>query len=248
MRSSRSISKFCALLLLASCARSVSTEEKMYGTIAYPFGPAKALAINRKEEKFIIRSVNGSTEYAVEIPGAAEEYDIEVPMADLGSSAIGGINPKDIKNPAVTDRQAVASFPSIANQQPTDSAFVDKAFGVGEEDGPTQSPSYTLGLAKINQLYTTKRHELALIEIDNLLGFYPNSPKLYKMKGTVLVKLQEWNQAEQAWLKALALTPQDNVLRKSLTHLQKRIKRMTSDATTLPPSIPEPIKANPQNN
>jgi hypothetical protein len=161
----------------------------------------------------------------VEIPGAGEDYDIEIPLASMDSQLEGGVDrPKGLANPAKTDREIVHDFPDPAQQDPVKSALIDKAFGVGPKGGPEQSPSYTLGLAKIMQLYQKKQFEYALIEINQLLTFYPTSPRLHKMKGTVYIKLGNLRLAEQAWMRAMQLTPTDAVLGKSLTRLQERIK------------------------
>jgi hypothetical protein len=41
-----------------------------------------------------------------------------------------------------------------------------------------------MGIAKVNQLYREKNFELALIELNNVLAFYPNSPKTFENEGT----------------------------------------------------------------
>jgi tetratricopeptide (TPR) repeat protein len=114
--------------------------------------------------------------------------------------------------------------------------MLDGAFGVGTPEGPVQSPSYTIGIAKVNQLFKEKNFELALIELNNLLAFYPNSPKLLKMKGTLLVKTGNRELAMRSWQRAYDLTPGDLALKRSIDRLNERIlaERNARDLTKPP--------------
>ena len=47
----------------------------------------------------------------------------------------------------------------------------------------------------------------------------------HKMKGTVLMKMQNWQLAEKSWLRALDLAPHDAALRRGLERLQARIAK-----------------------
>lgn len=241
-------------LVTLSCSGTRGTDESfdpiVNGTIQYPFvdetGP---LGLNVPEEKFIIRSAIGNKEYTIEIPGGARDFDVQVPLADLGSpddfDPIAGRRPHDLPNPVSTDAEAVATFPRLENERPTDTAMMDAAFGVGTAEGPIQAPSYTLGMAKINRYYKDRQFEYALIELNSLISFYPNSPKLYKMKGTVLIKIRNMALAELAWIKALELEPKDRSLRVALSKLQKRIIASGNAPKSLPLDqnlqIPAPV-------
>jgi hypothetical protein len=219
----------CAFFGL-TCSQHASPEEEILnGTISYPFYQTKPIGTNGTQEKFIIRSAVGSTEYTVEIPGGAKDYDVEVPLASLDSSARGGPDrPRGLPNPVLTDREMVNELPSIEKQNPSGTAFMDKAFGVGRTTGSGQEPSYSLGLARIMQQYKAKEYEYTLIEINNMLAFYPNSPKLHKMKGTVYAKLRNLTLAEKSWIRALELDPKDRLLKESLARLQIKIKSRTT--------------------
>lgn len=237
-----------------SCSSTKSTDESfdpiINGTIQYPFvnetGP---LGLNGPDEKFIIRSAVGNKEYSIEIPGGARDFDVQMPLAEMGAAEefdpIAGQRPKDLPNPVSTDAEAVAALPKLENERPTDTAMMDAAFGVGTAEGPTQAPSYTLGMAKINSYYKNRQFEYALIELNALISFYPNSPKLHKMKGTVLIKTRNLALAELAWIKALELDPKDRGLRNALGKLQKRIIASGNAPKSLPLDqnlqIPAPV-------
>ncbi len=236
----RSITNTLALALLAQgCANSAnnSQEDILSGTIDYPFASRTSpLGHNGPEEKFVIKSTVGNSEYVLEIPGAARDYDIEVPLADLKRSGAIDTNAgsvEGISKPQFTDRELVKAMPRIPT--PDDRALVEGAFGLGQSEGPMQSPSYTLHIAKINKLYLAKQYEYALIEINNLLTYYPTSPKLHKMKGTILLKLRNYKLAEIAWSRGYDLAPNDIALKKGLESLRRRIqarKEQNASATS----------------
>lgn len=213
---------------LSSCAgRSDSSWDPILkGTIDYPFGErSEPLGVNGPEDKFILRSQIGNTEYTVEIPKAGRDYDIEVPMEDLqpGSSPNGRNWKKPSEgNAAATDRELEKAMPHLAGQE--DQRLVESALGVAEVGGPSQSPSYSIGIAKINEYYLDRKFEFCLIEINQLLSFYPASAKLYKMKGTILLKMQSIELAEIAWSRALELSPDDRSLDRALEKLRRRIE------------------------
>ncbi len=216
MPSFLSISSFIFLGIVAcghrnpeAAAPEESLEDSLSGEISYPFVKGQPLGVNGKREPFVIRSRVGQTEYAVEIPDAGEEYNIELPLAALqprGSEQPG--TPEDMANVRRTDRELTAAFPQPKTQ-------------LKPEDLPQgEAPSYVLGLAKINELYKRRQYEYALVEIDHLITFFPNSPKLYKMKGTVLIRTQDYALADKAWTHALELEPTDRILRRGLQDLR----------------------------
>jgi len=227
-------------LALQSCttASNDRSEDILSGTIDYPFASrASPLGHNGPEDKFVIKSTVGATEYVLEIPGAARDYDIEVPLADLKNAgaidtASGSMNGNF--KPQYTDRELVKAMPKLPT--PNDQGLVEGAFGVGQAEGPTQSPSYTLHIAKINKLYLGKQYEYALIEINNLLTYYPTSPKLHKMKGTILLKLRNYQLAERAWARGYDLAPNDLALKKGLESLRRRLESRQSQSQVTPPT------------
>lgn len=213
------------LLSMGSCQVRDPYNDLVEGTIAYPFiEPANPIGYNgnQHDDKFVVRTLAGQTEYVVEIPQGAQFYDVEIPIAQLSGTENGDL--KKIKNPQNTDRELVANLPKLSAATREEQALLDQAFGVGEPGGPRQAPSYVVGIAKVNDLYRQTKYEYALVEINNMLAFYPTSAQLYKMKGTVLIKLNNFQLAERAWFRGLELAPNDPVLKKGLERLRKRIE------------------------
>lgn len=246
---------FAATALLGRCA-SVSgsnpdsdADDLLSGTIAYPFvDETKSIGEDRAtDDRFIIRSAVGNREYTIEIPGAARDYDVQVPLADIGESdqdVLSGAKPKELGSPVATDKEVVSALPRLERDRATDTALMDSAFGAGGANGPRQAPSYTLGMAKVNELYKRRQYEFALVELNNIIAFYPNSPQLHKMKGTVLIKMRNLPLAELAWIKALELNPRDKSVRVGLERLQRRIIQTGSNPAGIDPlneTIPKPV-------
>lgn len=247
-------SKIALLLLLplaaVSCASGQGQRPRMAeGTISYPFiADTKPIGRAREKRPFIIRSAVGQSEYTVEIPDDAGKYDIQIPLAELAPKGSvdamthTGSNGKPV-NAATTDKELVAALPSLAKAKPGEVAMLDAAFGVGSPEGPVQSPSYSIGIAKVNEHFKARNYELALVELNNLLAFYPNSPKLLKMKGTLLIKTGNRDLAMKAWQRAADLTPGDSALKRSMNRLNERIiaernampSRPASPETMAPP-------------
>lgn len=240
------VCKFCrgSILLLFGfvnlfCSHSnkqstVSEEEDdiLHGTIAFPFLEDQApIGRDAKEDKFVIRSAVGNTEYEIQIPGAAQDYDIQVPLAEFNESDVMLSGGKSTRNPHLTDKELSSAMPRLDQRDPRTVALTDKAFGVGEQGGPGQGPSYTLALSRIRKLYSENQFELALIDVNNLLQFHPNSVDLYKMKGTLYFKLQNLPLARIAWDKALRISPRDRKLAKAIESLDRKQEKAVLPAT-----------------
>ncbi|MEI8027089.1 MAG: tetratricopeptide repeat protein [Pseudomonadota bacterium] len=193
----------------------------MNGPISFPFAPTSALGDSEKKEPFLIRSNTGSAEYEVQLPGGGRNYEVEIPVA-LEASGKTNVDKKLSKesSPVSSDKELLSELPDIEIRQGSTAAMLDRSMGVGKTD-KSQGPSYTLGLAKVRSFYRSKDYEFALIEINNLLAFYPGSPLLYKMKGSILMKLGHKNLADKSWTRALELTPNDKTLQVALARLKK---------------------------
>lgn len=243
---------FLAGILYSGCATSdhQTTEDDSSwrpraGRIAYPFvKSAGTIGNDVAKDPFVIRSSSGGTEYAVEIPSGGDRYDIEVPLAQLNppylqeSGALGIIGSR-APNPVSTDREILASLPSMESATPKEAALLNRTLQAGDVDGPRQSPSYTMGIARANQYYKDRKFELALIEVNNLLAFYPTSSKLHKMKGTLHLKSGDESLALRSWQRAKDLDPSDTKLHRSSQRLQERLLA-TQPSRTISPAVANP--------
>ena len=226
-------------LLLAwttSCAsaRSDSVEAMVRGEaqISYPFYVhTPQLGTAGDHDRFVIRTVSGNTEYTVEVPSAAEDFDVMIPLAETQQQvSLEEKMLKTARNAQLTDRELTAQFPKPDAKTLKDRQLLDDAFGVSEKTGPRQAPSYSLGLAQLGQMYQRQEFELCLIEINHLLAFYPNAPRLHKMKGSVLLKLNNPRLALKAWYRASELTPEDRVVQKGIRNLTAKLQVLDGKA------------------
>jgi hypothetical protein len=205
-----------------SASQNSPSSELLDGQIEYPFAEeSKRIGKNQNKEPFRIRSTVGNSEYQIELPGAADDYDVQLPLGEMPNSKASAQQKDSELIPNVTDREFEDNMPKMT--EPDDRQLVESALGLGEANGPRQGPSYTLKLAKINQLYSERQYEIALVEINQLLSYYPTDPRLNKMKGTVLVKMRNFRMAEVAWTRASEFAPSDETLRQALMSLRKRI-------------------------
>lgn len=219
-----------------------ASDPLLNGTISYPFVRSNPLGVNGKPEKFIIRSIRNGTEYVIEIPDAGDDYDIEIPTASLSDADASGTKaPGSLPPTARTDRELTSSLPNMGRELPSESALVDKAFGVGPSGGPEQAPSYILGIAKVSEFYKKKQFEYALIEVNHLLSFFPQSPRLHKMKGTIYIRLNDLSLARKSWGRALELQPADRSLRSGIDRLDKRIRAEMDDGADSAATMTEDV-------
>ncbi|MCX6123499.1 MAG: hypothetical protein NTV34_01925 [Proteobacteria bacterium] len=157
------------------------------------------------------------------------------PPSSSEALAVGAKGAK-APSPVATDKELVNTLPSLAKASPKEVALMDAALGVGSPEGPIQSPSYTMGIAKVNQYYRDRNYELALMELNNLVSFYPNSPKLLKMKGTLLLKTGNHELAMRSWQRAVDLAPSDLVLGRAVKRLEERLVAQQAATRGLNPS------------
>ena len=250
-------------VIMSACASTTTSETRASsGVISYPFvAETRPLGQTRTKQPFVIRSTVGTSEYSVEIPDSAADYDIQIPLADIAPKGSGDLSPLSLGsdksvNPGTTDKELVAALPDLAKNKPGQTAMMDAAFGVGSPEGPVQSPSYTLGIARVNQHFKNRNYELALVELNNVLAYYPNSPKLLKMKGTLLLKTGNHELAMRSWQRALDLAPQDLALQNSMNRLNERLiaeqnaraasgakQNSSSTITPMTPIAPTPDQA-----
>lgn len=209
-------------LLLGACQKTTDQYQTLVeGQISYPFADeTRPIGKDSRDDRFVIRSVRGGAEYIVEIPHGADDYDISIPMTALpvDDSKI------KVQNPQLTDRELLSTMPGPSQDQERDRSLLENAMGVATPDGPEQGPSYSLGLAKVMELYKKRDYEYALIEVNQLLAYYPNAARLYKMKGTIFTKTGDLQLAEKAWLRAAELDPADRAIQKGIERLRKRLE------------------------
>jgi hypothetical protein len=92
---------------------------------------------------------------------------------------------------------------------------------LGKTPPPGRSKSYLATLAKVGEMYSSHRYELALIEVVDLEQQYPKEPRILAMKGSLYQKLGKTGLAREAWKKALEIDPSDTTIAEALRALKE---------------------------
>ena len=97
----------------------------------------------------------------------------------------------------------------------------DQEMLAGKTPPEGRSKSYLATLAKLGEMYSSHRYELALIEVVDLEQQYPKDPRLLAMKGSLYQKLGKAALAREAWKKALEIDPSDTTVAEALRALKE---------------------------
>lgn len=127
-----------------------------------------------------------------------------------------------------TDQEIIGGSRNLGDRQADGIGKVDKDLGVSSKEQGGQSPSFTLAIQKIKELYTANKIEDALIETNLLLKSYPKSPKLLMMKGTLHQRLGYIDLALVAYERAYEGEPS-----KKLAAQIQHLKRLISERELL---------------
>ncbi len=163
-------------------------------------------------QKYILRMAESGRVWEVELPEGSGGYEVRLPLA--GGGPLEMLTPadeemlaeavQDVKDakPATDGKPAAGSKPVAAKQPAADGQVVDA-------HKAARTRSYLGGVARVKEMYSSRRYELALIELVNLEKEYPNDARLLAMKGSLYLKLGQTKLARQAWEKALSINPDD---------------------------------------
>ena len=202
----RSASILLALAAL-SCAtpppRMLVVPEAMRRTPARPAQPATATREAAAPSavppgRQVIRFAQGGRVWELELPEQASGYELRIPLAGGG--------PAEMLTPA--DEEILAD----ARSGGVETASLDPKTAA-------TTKSYLGGLARVTELYQSRRYELALVEVVNLESAYPRDARVVSMKGSLYLKLGKKKLAREAWQKALSLNPSDAGVAEALREL-----------------------------
>ncbi|HEX8824114.1 MAG TPA: tetratricopeptide repeat protein [Archangium sp.] len=161
--------------------------------------------------KYILRMAESGRVWEVELPEGAGGYEVRLPLA--GGGPVEMLTPADeeMLSEALQDVKAAKSAegkpeeakPAVGEQKPAGAGRVLDAHKAA------RTRSYLGGVARVKEMYSSRRYELGLIELVNLETEYPNDARLLAMKGSLYLKLGQPKLARQAWEKALSINPDD---------------------------------------
>ena len=171
-------------------------------------------------QKYILRMAEGGRVWEVELPEGAGGYEVRLPISNGG--------PMEMLTPADEEMLAEAlqqSKPAAGTGKPATATPDAKKPAGGEAaqlvdaQRAARTRSYLGGVARVKEMFSSRRYELALIELVNLEQQYPADARLLAMKGSLYVKLGKQKLAREAWEKALTINPEDPAVAEALRTL-----------------------------
>jgi hypothetical protein len=163
--------------------------------------------------RYVVRLAEHGRVWELELPEGPGGYEVRVPLDDATLQP----TPADIQLLAGESRSQPA--PAAA----TAATAAAPLPGVPVPDARTAATqrSYLGHLARVNEMFSSRRYELALIEVVDLERLYPQDARLQAMKGSLYLKLRKPALAREAWQRALSLDPEDAVVAAALRELDE---------------------------
>jgi tetratricopeptide (TPR) repeat protein len=176
-------------------------------------------------QKYILRMAEAGRVWEVELPEDSGGYEVRLPIA--GGGPVEMLTPADeemLAEAVLGAKQEKETHPSgeqkpEGEQKPTREQKPTSDERVVDAHKQARTRSYLGGMARVKEMYASRRYELALIELVNLETEYPNDARLLAMKGSLYLKLGQPKLARQAWEKALSINPEDLGLAEALRTL-----------------------------
>ncbi len=182
--------------------------------------------------RYVVRMTDGRHEWEVEFPETAYGSEVRVPLR------AGGYQMKyNGDQPGLTGADREMQEEERKTRK-APAPLADPMYGFVDEPLPKAKPaapaaptkpgrkqSYLVGVAQIRQLYDSRNYEIALVQLVDLEKDYPNDEKLLAMKGSIYRRLGRNNLARQAWERALALNPDNQVVAAALRQLAEEEER-----------------------
>jgi hypothetical protein len=141
--------------------------------------------------RYVLRLAEHNRVWELELPESAGGYEMSIPLAG------------PLEAPTLADAEMLA--------------------GGAAEPGKATNPqkSYLATLAKVREMYSSRRYEMALVEVVDLESAHPGDARLFAMKGSLYLKLGKKDLARASWEKALSLDPKDAAVAEALRHIKE---------------------------
>ena len=179
-----------------------------------------AAATRAQDGRYVLRLAEHNRVWELELPESAGGYEMRIPLDG------------PLESPTAADAELLAAAPEVRAAPNT--AADAKPDGAAKPDGGPKAAStraeaaarvlgksYLGTLAKVREMYASRRYELALVELVDLEASHPKDARLQAMKGSVYLKLGKAQLARESWQKALALDPEDPAVAEALRTLKE---------------------------
>jgi len=206
-----------ALALLPACQTDQSTKVLVVPDEMRRSAPPSNGSSGRKEkpppltppQKYILRMAESGRVWEVELPEGTGGYEVRLPLAGGGPVEMLTSADEEMLAEAVLTAKAGKDTQPTADGKPAAGGKPAGEARVVDAQKMARTRSYLGGVARVKEMFGSRRYELALIELVNLETEYPNDARLLAMKGSLYVKLGQPKLARQAWEKALSINPDD---------------------------------------
>lgn len=188
-----------------------------------PIAPPSGADTSKKDKQAADSLLN-------QIPGSSrDDSEVSIPI-----DAVPGIEKRSTLeqrrreyHAQKTDKEIVGSAHAVDDRHTKKLSDIDKNLGVQPEEAPGQAPSYTLGVQFVKELFKDKKYEDALIEVNDLLHYYPKSAQLLMMKGTLHQRMGQIDLALTAYVRASEYEP-SRKLQAQIDHIKRLIAERES--------------------
>ncbi len=212
---------------------AIEGEEDRSKPISNPFGTLYPQPTFENSAPVVVRSKKGDRAVEVEIPARDSEVSEWVvpvsPQVRAPASAEGDRGAQAVdygsRRPSSVDREIQRQMPQSPAEDIAARRDLESDLGLQavEEDLPRGDRSYLGSLDRIKNLFRERRHEAALLEVEEMMREHPTDPKLHAMRGTLLDRLGYADLARQSWNQALKFEPSNEPLRRFLERKGERV-------------------------
>ncbi len=208
----------CALLPGARAPKRLRLPSDMQPAPAAAKGAAASTAKPAPHApRYVVRLAEHGRVWELELPEGPGGYEVRVPLDDATLQP----TPADAQ---LLAGQRPASGPADATPPQAVQPASAGAAGSGallDAHAASKERSYLGHLARVSEMFSSRRYELALIEVVDLERLYPQDARLQAMKGSLYLKLRKPALAREAWQRALSLDPEDAVVAAALRELDE---------------------------
>jgi tetratricopeptide (TPR) repeat protein len=194
--------------------------------------PVTAATARTGDGRYVLRLAEHNRLWELELPESAGGYEMRIPLdgpldaptaADTELLAAAHTADAAMNRDSGKPRDAFGAPAAAGNAEAATAAMQLKTDASASIDAAAKTPrkSYLGTLAKVREMYASRKYEMALVELVDLEPSYPNDARLQAMKGSLYLKLGKTQLARECWQKALALDPDDAAVAEALRTLKE---------------------------
>ena len=249
MKEQKNLTITLNILLFLAIASGCSTLSDFFAT--YPnskyaekpiSNPFRSSSVNKQNHsKMVLRRRSGNEAMELEMSHKDQTFsNMIIPLNDssisqndrgVASTQNRSHQEYDQIEPTPADKEITHQLEEHSEKRRVEQNEIEKQLGLKTSpkwEKNKKNTSYLAKMDRIKRLFKDQRYEAALIEVDKMIQFYPQDPKLFQMRGSLLERLGYHKLAIRSWKQALDLNPSDKGLKKFLENQTQRNNRRLS--------------------